>query len=99
MARRDRDEQGAYVVEVALVPGKTRPEPSKDDLYEIEDPPEFVLVPLLATDPLPYLVDLNGKPLDAAGARIGTAHAQSISPAVRRFQKQATSHVRGKGSP
>lgn len=79
MARHQRDSQGAFVEE--------RDASAKRN-YEIGDP-EFVLIPLLATDPLPYLIDLDGRLIDAKGNVLDEPEAGRPSKAIRRLQKEA----------
>lgn len=49
--------------------------------------PEFFLVPLLASDPLPYLFDGDGRPVNAEGAPM--LNGNGISAAVKKLQEEA----------
>lgn len=50
--------------------------------------PEFFLVPLLATDPLPYLFDSDGNPVNAEGEVIARG-GNGLPKAIKRLQEEA----------
>jgi hypothetical protein len=60
---------------------------SKDpDLREEIDEAEYFLVPLLATDPLPYLFDADGNPVNADGEPL--AKNNGVPKQLRKVQKE-----------
>jgi hypothetical protein len=84
-----RDELGGRVERHRLRRGESLPPPVKDERYLIDEEPEFVLTPLLATDPLPYLVDSAGDHVDAGG-RTERNEGEPIPSAIRRLQGEAS---------
>jgi hypothetical protein len=51
---------------------------------------EFFLVPLLATDPLPYLFDGDGNPVNAEGRPVeSNGNGNGLPEAIKRLQKEA----------
>lgn len=57
------------------------------DSHDVVDEAEFFLVPLLATDPLPYLFDGDGNPVNADG--IPLADGNGVPEALRKVQEEA----------
>lgn len=52
--------------------------------------PEFFLVPLLATDPLPYLFDGDGNPVNAEGVVIeSNGNGNGLPDAIKHLQDEA----------
>jgi len=80
-----RDDLGGRVERHRLRRGERLPLPPKDERYLIDEEPEFVLIPLLATDPLPYLVNSGGDNVDADG-RTERNEGERIPSAIRRLQ-------------
>jgi hypothetical protein len=85
----DRDELGGKVEKHGPRKGEPRPQPAEDELYLIDEEPKFVLAPLLATDPLPYLLNQPGEAVDADGRRITEHNRDSVPPAIRKLQQDA----------
>jgi hypothetical protein len=83
-----RDDLGGRVERHRLRKGERLPSPPKDERYLIDEEPEFVLIPLLATDPLPYLVNSAGDPVDAGGRTEGD-EGERIPSSIRRLQGEA----------
>lgn len=55
---------------------------------EIEEP-SFFLLPILPTDPIPYLFDASGNPVDADGALIDAdSPADAVPPVIRHLQEK-----------
>lgn len=54
------------------------------------DEAEFFLVPLLATDPLPYLFDGDGNPVNADGDPL--ANGNGVPTAIRKLQEELRPH-------
>jgi hypothetical protein len=50
------------------------------------DEAEFFLVPLLATDPLPYLFDGEGNPVNADGDQL--TNGNGVPKAIRKLQDE-----------
>jgi len=83
-----KDDLGGKVEVAELKWGKALPSPFEDKRLLIDEEPEFVLIPLLATDPLPYLFNQARKALDADGKPLGSEPDGSTAPAIRRLQDE-----------
>lgn len=73
----------------ALAEPESQRSDASDDRYEKPEPigdPEFFLMPLLASDPLPYLFDSDGNPVDAEGRPI--SNGNGVSAAIHKLQKE-----------
>lgn len=88
---RNRDDLGGRVKSAKLGKDQPLPSPFEDERYLIPQA-EFVLIPLLATDPLPYLLDQTGEPVDIDGRRLRKVGMGKVSRAIRRLQKEARSN-------
>jgi hypothetical protein len=76
-------------------PVSERPDQRNDDGDERSEPigdPEFFLMPLLASDPIPYLFDSEGTPIDAEGRPIANGkdakNGSEVSAAILKLQKE-----------